>query len=299
VTPRPGGVLGPVTTPFTPDGELDLPAFEANLRQLVAAGLDGAVVCGSTGEAALLEEEERRALVASARRALPDDAQLVVGTGAESTRQCIRRCRDAGERGAHAALVVSPHYYGSAMTPIALEAHFRRVADASPIPVLLYNIPKYAHLVLEPDLVARLSTHGNIAGMKDSAGDLARLRGYVQSQGDAFTVFTGHGGSFAQALAIGVRGGILAVALFAPTLSLLVFEQASRGDLSDAALTQELLTPLALEIVGRMGVPGVKAAMDRVGLTGGAPRSPLEPLPEEDVRQVAALLDAARVGAAA
>ena len=294
------GVFAPVVTTFgNRDETVDLDAFATNLRAYTAAGLTGAVVCGSTGEAALLDEEERRSLIERARQELSGDAMLIVGTGAESTRQCIQRCRVAKEYGAHAVLVVAPHYYASAMTPPALEAHYRRVADESPLPVLLYNIPKYMHFALEPDLVARLSAHENIVGMKDSAGDLARLAGYVQSQRDDFTVLTGHGGSFHEALELGVRGGILAVALFAAELTLDIYERHGADDRDASAESQRAATPLASEIVGRMGVAGVKAALDRVGLRGGRVRAPLLPLGPEDEARVDALLRDSRVTVAA
>jgi dihydrodipicolinate synthase/N-acetylneuraminate lyase len=185
------------------------------------------------------------------------------------------------------------------MTSAALEAHYRRVADESPLPVLLYNIPKYMHFALEPDLIARLATHENIVGMKDSAGDLGRLAGYVQSQSDDFVVLTGHGGSFDQALGLGVHGGILAIALFAVELTLDIYERHRAGDRDASAELQRAATPLAAEIVGRMGVAGVKAAMDRVGLQGGRVRSPLLPISIEDEARVDALLRDARVTVAA
>ena len=203
----------------------------------------------------------------------------------------------ANEHGAHAVLVVAPHYYSSAMTPAALEAHYRRVADESPLPVLLYNIPKYMHFALEPDLVARLSTHGNIVGMKDSAGDVGRLAGYVQSQRDDFTVLTGHAGTFYQALDLGVRGGILAISLFAAELTLSIYDAHAAGDLGTSAESQRAAGPLGQEIVGRMGVAGVKAALDRVGLRGGPVRAPLLPVGVEDSAKVDALLRDARVTA--
>ena len=293
------GVIAPVVTTFGDrDEAVDLDAFATNLRAYAAAGLNGVVVCGSTGEAALLDEEERRSLIETSRRELPSDVLLIVGTGAESTRLCVQRCRIARDHGAHAVLVVAPHYYASAMTPAALEAHYRRVADESPLPVLLYNIPKYMHFALEPDLVARLSTHENIVGMKDSAGDLTRLAGYVQSQRDTFTVLTGHGGSFHQALELGVRGGILAISLFAQELTLDIYTSHQSGDRAASAESQRAASPLAAEIVGRMGVAGVKAAMDRVGLNGGRVRAPLLPLGAEDEARVDALLRDARVTAA-
>jgi 4-hydroxy-2-oxoglutarate aldolase len=284
------GILAPVVTPFDVGGDIDLRAFTTNGHAHLAAGLSGLVVCGSTGEAALLDETERARLAETARAIVPADATLVVGAGAESTRLCIARCKAAAQARADYVLVVAPHYFGAQMTPAALDAHYRRVADASPVPVLLYNIPKYAHLVLEPDLVASLSTHENILGMKDSAGDLPRLEGYLQSQRDDFVVLTGHGGSWHRALQMGVRGGILAVALFAPRLARRVWDAHRAGDAREAEMAQDALTPLALEIVGRLGVPGVKSALDRVGISGGAPRSPLLPLDEHEVMQVGGML---------
>ena len=294
------GVIAPVVTTFgARDEAVDLDAFATNLRAYAAAGLSGVVVCGSTGEAALLDEEERRSLIEHARGELPSDVALIVGTGAESTRQCVQRCRVANEHGAHAVLVVAPHYYTSSMTPAALEAHYRRIADESPLPVLLYNIPKYMHFALEPDLIARLSTHENIVGMKDSAGNLEKLAGYMQSQRDDFTVLTGHGGTFHQALELGARGGILAISLFAAELTLDIYERHKAGDLEASAESQRAAVPLAAEIVARMGVAGVKAAIDRVGLRGGHVRAPLLPLGPEDEARVDALLRDARVTVAA
>jgi 4-hydroxy-2-oxoglutarate aldolase len=289
------GIFAPLTTPFTAGGDIDTSGFAANIRAHLAAGLGGVVVGGSTGEAVLLDEAERSSLVETAREAVPRDKTLIVGAGAESTRYAVRLAKNAASRGADAVLVVAPHYYSTSMTPPALLKHYRAIADASPIPLVLYNIPKYMHFALEPDLIARLSTHENIVGMKDSAGDLGRLAGYVQSQRDDFTVLTGHGGSFHEALEMGVRGGILAVALFAAELTLDIYERQRAGDQEASAEAQRATTPLAAEIVGRMGVAGVKAALDRVGLRGGRVRAPLLPLGADDEARVDALLRDSRV----
>lgn len=284
------GVLGPVVTTFDARGDVDLDAFGSNALAHLDAGLHGLVVCGSTGEAALLEEPERQRLVEMARGIVPSDRWLIVGTGAESTRATVRRCREAASRGADAVLVVAPHYYANAMSSPALDAHYRVVADESPVPVLLYNIPKYMHFKLEPDLVASLARHPNIVGMKDSSGDLVTLEKYIASQSDAFTVITGHGGTFHQALGLGARGGILAVALFAPELSLEVFRAHGQGRHADGADAQRRLTPMALDIVGRMGIGAVKIAMERVGLAGGPVRRPLLNASAADAAQVDMML---------
>lgn len=293
------GVFGPVVTTFDARGELDLDAFGFNLRAHLDAGLDGVIVTGSTGEAALLEEPERIRLVEMARSVIPNDKWLIIGTGAESTRACVRRSREAAERGADAVLVVAPHYYSNAMTPAALQAHYERVADESPVPVLLYNIPKYMHFRLEGELVARLSEHDNIVGMKDSSGDMAYFPNYVAAQNDGFTVITGNGATLHQALVLGARGGILAVALFAGELAVEVYRLHRDGRIAESSEAQRRLTPLSNEIVGRMGIPAVKLAMERVGLRGGPVRLPLLPPSAADSADVDRLLREASLEAVA
>jgi 4-hydroxy-2-oxoglutarate aldolase len=261
------------------------------------------VVTGSTGEAALLDERERASLVEAARAIVPRDRALIVGTGAESTRMSQRFTRLAAERGADAVLVVAPHYYGpKAMTTAALRAHYTAVADESPVPVLLYNIPKYMHFALSPQLVAELAQHDNIVGMKDSSGDLELLAGFLKAQSESFTVLTGNGSTFKQAMGLGARGGILAVALFAPRLALDIYtamREGSAASVAEADVAQQRLTALSNRIVGEMGVAGVKAALDQIGLRGGAVRSPLVPVGAAEATEIAQLLRAAEQSLAA
>jgi 4-hydroxy-2-oxoglutarate aldolase len=294
------GVFAPVVTPFDGrSGELDRSAFERNLRAHIAAGMHGVVVAGSTGEAALLDETERASLVSWARGAI-GDALLIAGAGAESTRAAVRLAKQAAAQGAEAVLVIAPHYYGeSAMAAGALAAHYLRIADQSPVPVILYNIPKYVHFALPSALVRDLSAHDNVVGLKDSSGDAALFESYLASQSETFSVLTGHGATFATALARGARGGILGVSMFASALTMAVFDASVRGDEASAAEAQARLAPLATHIVGGLGVPGVKAALDQVGLAGGPPRAPLQPLGDADRERVAALLAAAELFAAA
>lgn len=297
---RLAGVLGPVVTTFdAQSGDLAAVPFRANIREHFAAGLAGVVLAGSTGEAALLDDRERQQLVEWARPVVPDDRWLVVGTGAESTRQTVARSRAAGERGADAVLVVAPHYYGSAMTAEALAAHYRRVADESPVPVILYNIPTYTHFALEPGLVRELAAHENIIGIKDSSGDLKVLGGYLGAQSERFTVLTGNAGTLYAALGMGARGGILAAALFAARLTVEIYGAYAASDHARAGRAQERLVPLGKGIVAALGVPGVKVAMDLVGLYGGPVRLPLLPARQAQREQVAALLQDADVSRAA
>ena len=292
------GVFGPVVTTFNArTGDLDLAAFGSNVRAHLAAGVCGIVVCGSTGEAALVSEEERLELLERARRDVPMGKCLLMGTGAESTRLTVRRCREAQTVGADAVLVVAPHYYANAMTPATLRTHYRRVADESPLPLVLYNIPKYMHFKLSPDLVADLAGHQNIIGIKDSSGDLDLLGGYLRSQSSTFTVLTGSGGQLHAALMAGARGAILAVSLFAAETSVRIFTLHGKGEHTAADQVQSSLKPLATTIVAELGVPGVKAAMDAAGLCGGRVRAPLLDLDASDRERVSALV--ASLGAAA
>ena len=221
---------------------------------------------------------------------VPRDKLLIMGTGAESARQSVARCRAAAAAGADAVLVVAPHYYSTAMSREALAAHYYRVADASPVPVMLYNIPKYMHFALPADLVAELAQHANVIGIKDSSGDVDQLKGFLAAQSESFSVITGSGSALQAGLEAGARGGILAVSLFEARLSLEVLAAVRAGDTARASRAQARLKPLADVIVAKLGVPGVKAAMDRVGRVGGNPRLPLLPLDAVGRAEVQTLL---------
>lgn len=283
----------PAVSTFTPAGDLDRAAFLANLGAHLAQGADGVLVAGSSGESALLEDEDRRQLLLWAREAVPTERWLIAGIGSESTRQTIRRAHDARVAGADAVLVISPHYFLKRMTEAALLAHFRAVADESPLPVLLYNMPAYAHLVLSPSFVHAMAAHPNVVGMKDSAGNLPVLAQYLEAQGPAFRVLTGNGGTACQALQAGASGAILAIALFAGPLVHAMVGAFRAGRLAEAEALQARLVPLATDIGGALGPAGIKAAMDLVGLSGGAPRSPLLPVSAEERAVVRARLASA------
>jgi 4-hydroxy-2-oxoglutarate aldolase len=185
------------------------------------------------------------------------------------------------------------------MTHAALAVHYAAIADTSPVPVVLYNIPKYMHFALPPALVAELARHENIVGIKDSSGDLDLLGGYLEAQSESFSVLTGNGATFRRALEMGARGGILAVALIATNLALEVYTAMSQGTGSSVDQVQERLGTLSTRVVSELGVPGVKAALDRIGLTGGPVRPPLQPLAGEDLARIAELLRQAELSLAA
>ncbi|HVH09596.1 MAG TPA: dihydrodipicolinate synthase family protein [Gemmatimonadales bacterium] len=284
------GVFAPLTTPFDRvTGDIAPVELQANVRRLIGEGLDGVVVAGSTGEAALLDPEEQRGAIACVRDALPDSRWLVAGTGAESTRQAVALSRAAAAEGADAVLVRPPAYFSGALSTASVATYFRSVAEASPVPVLVYNIPKYTHYAVGAPLLEELAAHPNIVGVKDSSADPANLIAYRTAVPD-WSVFAGSGSLLYTGLQLGCAGGILAVACFAAALCVQILAACRAGDRERAAALQERLVPLDKEIVARLGPAGVKAAMDAAGLYGGPVRPPLAAVAPTDRERVAQLV---------
>ena len=288
------GVYLPVTTPFdSTTGDVDLEGFASNLAMWCSHPIAGVVVGGSTGELALLEEDEVVALVARAARARRDGTALIVGTGAESTRATVRRCREAASEGADAVLVKPPSYYRGRMSPEALHGFFSEVADASPVPVILYHVPKFVPVEVVPDLAGELVRHPNIAGIKDSSGDMHNLGALCEAVGDRGAVVVGAGTLLYPGLEIGARGGIIAVGLLAAAAACELHRTFKAGRSAEAGRLQERIGPLHKKVVAGIGVPGVKYGLDRLGFVGGLPRPPLLPLTDRERSEVEAALEAA------
>lgn len=286
------GILIPGATPFDAEtGEVDLVALRANVRQWMATPVRGVVMGGSTGEAVFLDREERRRCLDAARGVVPEDRLLVAGTGAESTRMTLALTRDAAERGADAVLVQPPAFYRAAMTPEVLRDHYTALADESPVPIILYQVPlRFSTLEFPSGLIGELSEHPNVVGVKDSRGDLDKLAQIVTGSRDDFQVLVGSGSTLYASLEVGATGGILGVANLVPDWTAELHQAFRRGDHGRAGALQEKVAPLHNGIVGAMGVPGVKAALDQLGLHGGDPRPPLRPLPAAGRTKVAELL---------
>ncbi len=289
------GTFLPITTPFDPvTGDVDLVAHRANLRAWFAHPIRGVLTAGSTGESVFLDEGERASLVESARDVAPDDRIVIAGTGAESTRATIRLTRQAAEAGADAVLVQPPAFFKGAMTPDVLRRHYGAVADASPVPVLIYQVPlRLGTVEFATGLVAELSHHPNIVGIKDSRGSLDLVGELVTQCADDFQVIVGNGAVLYGALETGAVGGIVAVGLMAPAEAAEISVAFAEGRTADSGRVQERIASVHKEIVGGMGVPGVKAALEMLGLHGGAPRPPLAPLPEGRREEVRKILDRA------
>jgi 4-hydroxy-2-oxoglutarate aldolase len=261
------------------------------------AGLGGVVALGTNGEAALLGEDEGDRVIGAVRDAVPSDKLVIAGTGRESTRATIAATRRAAALGANFALVRTPSFFRSQMTPAVLVRHFGAVADASPIPVLLYNFPGQTGVNFSPDTIATLAEHPNIAGMKETGTDTAQLAAFVDAAASpAFSVLIGAAPGFYPALCVGATGAIVAVACVLPELCVRLLALASEGRHAQARALQQLLTPLGRLVTTTHGVPGLKGAMDAAGYKGGEPRAPLIPVSlrvMDDIRaELARILEA-------
>ena len=286
----PAGILPPIPTPFDRQtGDLAREPFRENVARLLGEGVDGIVVSGSTGEAPLLEPDELEKLVELARKEMTDEKWVIAGTGSESTRQTIAASKTAAAAGANAVLVRPPSYFSAAASEDSLAAHFRAVADASPVPVIIYNIPKYARISLAPSFLQQLTSHERIIGVKDSSGDPQNVAAY-RAAVPQWALLVGGASLLFTALELGCQGGVVGVACFAPALCVQLVREFEQGHRATAGALQERITPLDKEIVGKLGPAGVKAAMDAVGLYGGPVRAPLAPLPDKDRERVHALV---------
>jgi 4-hydroxy-2-oxoglutarate aldolase len=287
------GVLVAATTPFDPvTGDVDVIGLRANVRHWTSQGVLGVVIGGSTGEAVYLDEGERRTLLEAAREVVPGDRLLVTGTGAESTRATLRLGRMAADAGADSVLVMPPAFYRGGMTPEALAVHYRKVADESALPVIVYQVPmRLSTIELPTGLVAELSRHENVVGMKDSRASLEIIGELVEQTREGFQVLVGSGAHLYASLEVGAVGGILGVSNLMPGETAELVRAFRDGRTAEAGRLQERIGPVHKVAVGEMGVAGVKAGLDMIGLRGGDPRPPLRPLAEKRREELRGVLE--------
>jgi 4-hydroxy-2-oxoglutarate aldolase len=286
------GVFPPIPTPFDLSGDVDHRALRDNILNWNRYDLAGYAVLGSNGEAAYLSTDERTRVLETAREAIPQDKVLIAGTGGESTRQTVALTHQAAEVGADAALVITPHFFDGKMTSDSLVGYYCAVADASPIPVLLYNVPKFTHVDMDAAAVARAAGHPNIIGIKDSGGNVAKLADMIRLTEPGFQVLAGSAGFFFPALALGAVGGVLALANVAPQQCIDIHRLFQAGQWDAAAALQRCMVPVNAAITARFGVAGLKAALDLLGYVGGPVRQPLLDLDVSDHDTLRAVLSA-------
>jgi len=286
------GIFPPIPTVFTASGDVDTRRMVSNVTRWMATPLSGVLALGSNGEATSLDESESDGVLAAVRGEVPRTKLLIAGTGRESTRATIDACRRAGALGADMALVRPPSYFKTQMTNDALIAHYRQVADASPIPVLLYNLPATGVTLTMP-VVSILAQHPNVAGMKETSPELERL-GQFTAIGGGFQVLSGWAPVIYPALSLGAAGGILAVANVLPDDCVALYRLATEGRHAEALQLQRTLTPLARLVSSVHGIAGLKYALDLMGYAGGETRSPLLPLSDRARDEIAQALQVFR-----
>jgi len=284
------GIFPPVPTPFTAKGGVALPALKKNLAHWNRFDLRGYIVLGSNGEFVFLSEQEKLKVLDTARTAIPPDKLLIAGTGCEGTRETVELTKKAAASGADAALVLTPAYYKRQMTPEALTQHFHAVADASPIPILIYNMPACTGIDLDAATIAAIATHPNIIGLKDSGGDVVKIGDIRRLVGPEFQVLAGSASFLLPVLSIGAVGGVLALANIAPEQCLAIRQHFLNGEWEKAREIQVRMIPVNAAVTRGWGVPALKASMDMLGLYGGPVRPPLLPLSEDVKHELRAIL---------
>ncbi len=283
------GIFPPITTPFI-DGKVAYDKLASNIERWNRTGLKGFVVLGSNGEYVYLSEEEKRRVVDTVVQSAAKEMRVIAGTGCESSAETLRLTEDCARLGAHAALVVTPHYYGDRMKEAAMLRYFSELADHSPIPILLYNVPKFTHINMAADFVARLSEHPNIVGLKDSSANVIQLGEILNRVAGDFNVMVGTAGVLFSGLTLGCSGGVCALANVAPQECVQIFDQVKAGDLEAARQLQLKMIPVNQAVTAVYGVPGLKAAMDMLGYFGGEPRPPLLPPSGQERSEIETIL---------
>ncbi len=268
------GVLPPITTPFRND-EVNINALRHNLEKYNKTRLAGYLVLGSNGEGVFLNEAEKISVLKAARDVIPEEKIFMAGMGQESTRETVRWVNLAAKIGADCALIVTPNYYKGMMRYEPLKRHYLTVADGAEIPILIYNVPQFTGINLDAGFVESVASHPNIVGIKDSSGNIGQLAEIVRSTPDDFAVFVGSAPVFYPALCMGAAGGILAVANLIPDVCVALKDKFDAGDFAGARDLQNAIAPLSRWVTSKLGIGGLKMAMDMMGYGGGLPRSPL------------------------
>ncbi len=285
------GIFPPLPTSFDEEENLYPEKIRSNIQSLCRYDLRGILILGSNGEQVMLSEAEKHEAVAAAREAMPPDKLLLAGTGGQSTRETIRLTRDAASAGADAVLVICPSYYRGQMSDQALVRHYYAVADASPVPVVVYNMPANTGIDMTAQAIIQMAGHPNIIGLKESGGNVVKMGEVLHATTGDFQVLAGGAGFLLPALATGAAGGILAMANIAPAHCLEIYKSFLAGDMEHARMMQHAAIALNAAVTSRWGVPALKRAMDHLGLYGGPVRRPLLPVSEQIGREIVEMVN--------
>jgi 4-hydroxy-2-oxoglutarate aldolase len=293
------GIFPAITTPFDESGAFAANHVRENIAKYNRLPVSGYVVVGSTGESVLLTRAEVEAIFSAVRESAAPGKLLIAGVGSESTPETISRSAAAAKIGFDFVLVKTPSFYKSALNNETLTEHYRRVADASKLPVILYSIPQLTGVALEADLVARLAEHPNIVGIKESSGNVQRVGEIIAAVPKEFQVVVGSADTLYASLMLGAAGGVLALADALPELCIELYQAVVSNSISTARELNLRILPASKKLVRQFGIPGVKAAMDYRGYYGGPVRGPLVSLNAAQKREVQALVNTLVATAAA
>ena len=269
------GCIPPIPTPFDEQGKVHYDQLALNLEKWQKTPIVGFAVLGSNGEAVLLRADEKVQIWKTAGQAIEGDYLFIAGAGCESTIETLDMSENAARCGAHAVLIVTPHYYKAKMDHQALVTYYTHIADRSPVPVILYNMPASTGIDLPPDTILELAAHPNIIGLKESSGNLVKMAQVVAGAGEDFQVLAGSGSFLLPGLSVGARGGIMALACVAAHQLAGIVSDFDHGRLEKAREMQLRLLAANAAVTTRFGVPGLKAAVDYMGMYGGPVRGPL------------------------
>jgi 4-hydroxy-2-oxoglutarate aldolase len=294
---KPGfqGVIPPMMTPFRENEQVDYGKFSRNINRWNNEDLGGYLVLGSNSEASYLSETEKLTLIKLTVEQAKRGRTVIAGTGLESAKETLRLTEKAARLGIDAALVLTPSYFIDQMTDEVLVEYFTFVADRSPVPILIYNVPKYTHVNISLNALQQLSGHPNIAGMKDSKGDIAQVELFVKNIPENFQVIVGSASVWYPALRLGVTSGILALSNFAGSQCAQVQSLFKAGEIREAEELHNSLVAVNTAITATYGVVGLKYAATLAGYEGGFVRRPLLPLSDESKRALRGILQTAGI----
>jgi 4-hydroxy-2-oxoglutarate aldolase len=272
------GAYSPIPTPFDANGAVAHDKLAENIVRWSKKPLAGLLVLGSNGEFTYLNDEEKIEVLKTARQTIPKDKLFIAGTGCDSTRSTLRLTEQAAAIGADSAIIITPSYYPSKMGDQAMRRHYLELAERSPLPILLYNMPANTGVDLSTETVVELSQHPNIVGIKDSSGNVTKLGDIIGAVPPTFNVLAGSASFLYPALVLGAVGGIMALANIAPEQCYHLYQYTQEGRYEEARQLQLKMIPANTVVTAQFGVPGLKMALDWLGYYGGPPRSPLGPL---------------------
>jgi len=280
------GIFVPHVTPFTRNGEVDEEALRACVRFWIEGGLSGLVPCGSNGEAPYLSREERRKVIQTVLDEVNGKVPVIAGTGSMSTRETIALTKDAEDLGVDAALVVTPFYFKVSNREIY--EHYRAVLEAVDLPIILYSVPKFTGISLEPNVISQLaSEYENVVGVKDSSGSIGLIAEIIRLVGEKISVLAGAADITFPTLMLGGRGAVIAVANVFPELCSSLYNTFKRGSYGEASEIQRRVSYVNEVLVKRYNqISAIKEALRLRGLPGGYPRKPVLPLEEKERREI-------------